>query len=195
MRNILSQILGSLRYRRRRVALIAVVGIAMVAAPVAVSALTSPRTWVHEPANDSNITGDLVVEGEARHNQGVASIDVVVKNLDESTYWNGSGWQTEWTVVQAMVDNVGAQRTTWSYTVPEESMESGNFRARAFARSVEGNGDSHGGDINEFFYNPALNRDLYHTEIVAPVDGNTIAGAITVAGTCLLYTSPSPRDS
>lgn len=173
---------GRLAARRLALFFFAVVGLLLI--PVAANALTSPRTWVHLPADDSKVIGgDLTVTGAARHNRGVSSVSLVVKNLDDKTYWNGDDWQKGFVRFAASVDRPGAKNVSWSYTVPESDMTDGNYRARAFSRSVEGNGDSRGGDQNEFRYSSGLDPRLYDTEIVVPANGSTINGAVRVEGT------------
>ncbi len=163
-------------------AALAIVATTLLAVPVVVDALTSPRTWVDEPKENSTATGDLTVQGSARHGKGVAIIQLVIKNHDDNTYWNGSGWQSRFVRFDVEVDDPGATRTGWSYTLAAEHLKEGDYRARAFARSVEGNGDASGGDLNDFRYIPDLDPELYDTEIVAPVDGSSMVGAITIEG-------------
>lgn len=159
---------------RFRSAVVALAAIALIIAgiPVVVDALTSPRTWVDSPAEDSTVTGDLVVTGSARHPDGVKVIELVVKNRDTNRYWNGQTWQRRFIRFDVPVDDHGGRETGWSFTLSGEELVEGSYRARAFARSVEGNGDSYGGDINDFRYKPGLDPSLYFTEILAPVTGN-----------------------
>ena len=154
----------------------------LLAVPVVADALTSPRTWVDSPAESSSVAVDLTITGSARHSKGVVWIELVVKNRDDRTYWNGSRWQRSFTRFTVVVDDPGASQTGWTYIVPAAQMSKGNYRARAFARSVEGNGDSYGGDANNFVYVGDLKPDLYDTAITSPTDGSKINGPIRVEG-------------
>ncbi len=171
---------GRSNLRRLAIFVLAIVG--LLAIPVVVDALTSPRTYVDSPAESSTVTGDLTVVGSARHTKGVSTVQLVVKNLDDNTYWNGESWQRRFIRFDIDVDNPGASNTGWSYTVAADHLKKGNYRARAFARSVEGNGDAYGGDLNDFRYIPDLDPELYDTEVTAPADGAKISGSVTVEG-------------
>lgn len=171
------------RVGARRLMLFLAVVAGCLVVPVAVNALTSPRTWVDTPKENTTVTGDLVVTGAARHNRGVASVELVVKNLDAKTYWNGQSWQKRFVRVPVEVDSPGEKRSSWTFTLSEDEMSKGNFRARAFAKSVEGNGDAYGGDLNDFRYIPDLDPELYDTEIVSPMVGEALTGEVEVSGT------------
>ncbi|MGH1489541.1 MAG: glycoside hydrolase family 26 protein [Acidimicrobiales bacterium] len=151
-----------------------------MAMPAAANALTSPQTKVKSPAQGSIVTADVTVRGSASHGRGVAEVRLVFKNLDDRTYWNGHDWQDEFVRFSVPVDRPGAKQTSWSYVMPWQEMTEGNYRARAFARSVDGNGDSSGGDRKEFSYR--TNHDLYDTEITGPTGAISDAEPITVVG-------------
>ncbi len=128
-----------------------------LAAPALAAGRTSPQTTVLSPEQDTLVKGgDLLVAGRAQHKRGVAGVRLVVKNLDDSTYWNGASWQAEFVRVLAELDKPGAKSVSWSYQVPEEVLVSARYRARGFAFSVDGNGDSFGGDLNEFSYRSVI---------------------------------------
>jgi beta-mannanase len=138
----------------------------MAIAPTSAAALISPRTRVDTPLPGSLVVDDVKVRGVAAHPRGVASVDVVLKNLDNDTYWNGNGWQSAFVRLSIPVRKPGATRSGWAYTVDGDNLIDGNYRARAFARSVDGNGDGNGGDSTEFRYRAT--PDLFDTEILGP---------------------------
>ncbi|MEM9894452.1 MAG: hypothetical protein AAF962_26660 [Actinomycetota bacterium] len=118
--------------------------------------LVSPETSVAAPAAGSAVVGgDLVAVGLADHERGVAGVRVVVKNLDDDTYWNGTDWQRGFVRAEASLDTVGAHRVSWTVRVPEAALVDGAYRVRGFAVSIDGNGDAHGGDLQEFTYRAA----------------------------------------
>lgn len=116
-------------------------------------AKVSPKTYVATPESDSVVDGgDLEATGRASHRDGVAGVRVVVKNLDDRTYWNGSTWQHQFTRIEADMTGAGRPEATWVVRVSEASLADGRYRVRGFAYSVAGNGDAFGGDLVEFDY-------------------------------------------
>ncbi len=119
--------------------------------------LVSPETAVAAPTDGTTVVGgDLVAVGLADHVRGVSGVNVVVKNLGDETYWNGSSWQPDFVRIPAALDQVGAARVSWTVRVPEAALTGGEYRVRGFATSVDGNGDAHGGDTMEFTYEPTM---------------------------------------
>ena len=156
--------------------------VALIAIPAVAWALTSPRTTVDWPADGSQAHGRVTVAGSASHRVGVAGVRLVIRDLDNGEYWNGSSWQEPFVRFDVPVFDQGASDTRWNYTIPADVLTPGHYRARAFAYSVEGNGDGFGGDLNEFEYTGEFDRSLYDTEIVSPVIGSVAAGPIRVSG-------------
>ena len=171
-----------LRLPTKRAALFVAVVLFLLGVPAVAWALTSPRTTVDLPAESSEVHGRLNVVGTASHRVGVAGVRLVIRNIEDNTYFNGQTWQSSFVRFDIPVDNPGESKTRWSYSLSASKLKPGEYRARAFAYSVEGNGDGFGGDWNEFTYLGRYNPALYDTEISAPADGETISGAITVAG-------------
>jgi hypothetical protein len=158
------------------------VALAIVSIPAVAWALTSPRTTVDYPAEASEAHGRLDIGGTATHRVGVAGVRLVVRNIEDNTYFNGKTWQRSFIRFDIPVDDPGESSTDWSYSLPARKLKPGEYRARAFAYSVEGNGDGFGGDWNEFTYLGRYNPALYDTEISSPVDGETVSGAVSIAG-------------
>ncbi|MEM7274503.1 MAG: hypothetical protein AAF547_15565 [Actinomycetota bacterium] len=156
--------------------------IGLVITPLVVDARVSPRTTVDRPAAGATVSGDLVVTGSARHPVGIERVEVVVKDLDRGRYWNGERWQRDFVRFPVPVDPPGGTEVRWSASVPADQLARGAYRARAFARSVEGNGDAHGGDAAEFDHRPGLDPRRYDTEIDAPADRAVVSGSIEVEG-------------
>ncbi|MEL6983549.1 MAG: hypothetical protein AAFO29_14075, partial [Actinomycetota bacterium] len=126
--------------------------------------------------------GHLTVHGTAEHPRGVAVVELVLKQLETDRYWNGSGWQSEFIRFPVAVADDAAVTTAWAHTVDLSGWDRGNYRARAFARSNDGNGDANGGDLVEFQWRPQLDRGLYDTEITEPAAGAMVAGSISIGG-------------
>jgi hypothetical protein len=143
--------------------------------------LVSPETQVHAPGQDRLVTGNVTIRGAAQHLRGVAQVELVVKELATDRYWNGSGWQDAFIRVGIGVARPGATATGWSTTLPWEAMSDGRYRARAFARSVDGNGDANGGDQTEFVYKSF--HELYDTEVTGPVGPVPAREWISIEGT------------
>jgi len=172
-----------LRVLSARMAIIVAIALTALVVPAAAWARTSPRTTVDAPAESSEVNGRLNISGTASHRVGVAGVRLVVRNNDDKTYFNGKTWQREFIRIDVPVHNHGAKKTGWSYWVPARKLKPGNYRARAFSYSVEGNGDRFGGDLNEFTYTGLFDPTLYDTEITAPADGETMpSGAVSIAG-------------
>ncbi len=172
-----------MRVPSTRTAIIVALVIATLAVPAVAWARTSPETTVDVPAEATEVHGRLDVGGTASHRVGVAGVRVVVRNLDDNTYFNGDSWQSQFIRIDVPVHDIGATETRWSYSVPADELKPGSYRARAFAYSVEGNGDGFGGDWNEFTYLGRFNPELYDTEITAPADGQTVTvGALSITG-------------
>ncbi len=145
---------------------------------------TSPRTTVLSPKQDSVVEGgDILGVGRADHRVGVGGVLVVVKNLDDDTYWNGSGWQTEFVRTEAAVDGVGERKASWSLRVPEEALVDARYRVRGFAYTVEGNGDAYGGHLTEFDY---------RSEPSGPGSTTTTTPPLTVTTSTVAPTSSKP---
>ena len=159
-----------------------VVVLGFIAMPAVAWALTSPKTAVDTPAEGAEVNGTLNIGGSASHRVGVAGVRLVVRNLDDNTYWNGSTWQEDFIRVDIDVHDPGESETRWSYSLRAKNLKPANYRARAFAYSVEGNGDGFGGDWNEFVYTGRFDPTLYDTEITAPADGGSVSGPIVVTG-------------
>lgn len=102
---------------------------------------TSPVTTVDLPANGSSIRGDIVVTGTASHRGGIEHVELILKNTGESTYWNpiAGTWQDEFVRFVVPVEP-GPTFAAWEYRLPVP-VGSGAYRARAWARSVNGNED------------------------------------------------------
>ncbi len=164
----------------------------LIAGPAVVDAVTSgrtsPRTSVVEPtagsriAPDDLVDGRVMIRGTAQHRRGVASVELVVKQLETGRYWNGDGWQSRFVRFPVPVADDGAPTTSWSYGLDADGLEQGHYRARAFARSVDGNGDANGGHLVEFEWRPQLDRDLYDTHVLWPATGAMVAGPVTISG-------------
>ncbi len=165
-----------------RVTIFIVVALALFSTPAVAWALTSPKTTVKFPAESAEVHGRLQVGGTANHQVGVAGIRLVLRNLDDNTYFDGKTWQDSFIRFDIPVHSPGETKTRWSYSLSASKLKPGNYRARAFAYSVEGNGDGFGGDWNEFTYLGRFNPALYDTEISSPSDGQTISGPISVTG-------------
>ena len=169
-----------------RAALVAALVLATLAVPAVAWARTSPKTTVDTPAEAAEVHGRLDIGGTAYHRVGVAGVRVVVRNLDDGRYFNGDTWQRDFIRFDVPVHDTGATETRWSYSVPAADLTPGNYRARAFAYSVEGNGDGFGGDWNEFTYVGRYDPALYDTEINSPTDGATIPGDdLSISGVAL----------
>ncbi len=156
---------------------------------------TSPRTTVLAPSQYDVVEGgDILGIGRATHRVGVAGVLVVVKNLDDSTYWNGSGWQSEFVRNEAELDEVGQRKTAWSIRVPEQNVVIGRYRIRGFAYSVEGSGDSYGGDLVEFDYQPGPSGPGSTTTTAPPATVTTMATTTptTVTPTTVTPTTVTP---
>ena len=173
-----------MRTPSKRSAIVVVVFLAVLALPAAAWALTSPKTTVDSPAEGAEVSGTLKITGTASHRVGVAGVRLVVRNLDDGTYFDGDTWQRDFIRFDIPVANPGSTETGWIYTLPTDRLTQGNYRARAFAYSVEGTGDGFGGDWNEFTYLGRYDRALYDTVITAPINGQTVrSGALSIAGT------------
>ena len=109
--------------------LMALVGVlvALIAVPAVAWALTSPRTTVDTPAEGAEVSGEVLVSGEARHRVGVAGIRLVIRNLESGEYWSGSSWQSGFVRFDVPVENPGAMNTRWSYSVPASALEPGQY--------------------------------------------------------------------
>lgn len=177
---------------------VAVVGLLVIGAlvavlPAVVDAVTSrrvsPQTEVAWPIDDSTLApadldaGHLTVHGTAEHPRGVAVVELVLKQLDTEQYWNGTGWQSEFIRFPVAVADDAAATTAWAHTVDISTWDGGNYRARAFARANDGNGDANGGDLVEFQWRPHLDRGLYDTEVTEPAAGAMVAGLTSIEGT------------
>lgn len=142
----------------------------------------SPATTVDSPTESDVVSGDLTVIGSAEHPVGVATVELVVRDLSGNRYWNGESWQSAFIRFPVAVSPSGGTDVQWTYTVPAEALSRGDYRVRGFARSVEGNGDANGGDAADVRYVPGLDTGLYDTEIVAPADGATVSGEVRLDG-------------
>ena len=165
----------TLRVPSTRATIFLAVVLALLTVPAVAWALTSPKTTVDTPAEAAQEHGHLNIGGTASHRVGVAGVRLVVRNIDDNTYFNGRTWQSEFVRFDIPVHEPGATETRWSYTVPARKLTPGNYRARAFSYSVEGNGDGFGGDWNEFTYLGRYDPTLYDTEITAPADGAAVS--------------------
>lgn len=103
----------------------------------------SPRAYLGDPADGAVVEGDLVVSGTAESPDGVASVLLVVSNIETGDYWHDDpgAFQDDFIRFPVPVAEVGATETTWTYTVPAADLLAGTYRIRVWARSVDGFGD------------------------------------------------------
>jgi arylsulfatase A-like enzyme len=75
--------------------------------------MDEPDTTILAPALGSNVSDRPTVSGTSYDSRSVLMMKLVVKNLDNAQYWNGSAWQTDWTSVLIPVSN-----GKWYYQLP-----------------------------------------------------------------------------
>lgn len=119
----------------------------------------TPVTTVELPAAGSTIGGNIIASGTASHVRGVEHVELVIKDLDESTYWNpvDGVWQSEFVRFAVAVDQQ-SPTVVWDYRLPVPVV-SGNYRVRAWSRSLAGTGDPIG-PMSEFTVSNPVALDL-----------------------------------
>lgn len=112
----------------------------------------SPTTSISGPAGGSVVNGLLTVAGTGYAPGGVNVIDLIIKNTATNRYWNEvtGAWQAKFHRIAVIPNNHRQQNVTWSYTV---SVPAGPYKARAWSRSVSGNGDPTGNAQTTFTVN------------------------------------------
>lgn len=98
-------------------------------------------TSVDLPVAGSTIRPGFIVAGTAEHPSGIEHVELILKNLDDTTYWNPitGRWQTEFVRFIVPVEADSAV-VAWEYRLPVP-VPSGEYRARAWALSADGDDD------------------------------------------------------
>ena len=94
-----------------------------------------PVLVVDVPTNGAVVeASSLVFEGSATDDVGVTRVALAVYDRDLSQYWDGSGWQSGYRTVDAVLDAAGAVSTDWSYgfVPPSVSSQPYWFQVRAY---------------------------------------------------------------
>lgn len=117
---------------------------------VSIAATASPGTVLSEPGNDSTRYGPVVIKGRASDDVGVQRVDVVFRNVERNTYWNGLVWQSDFVRFPVPVVTTGSSSTAWRARIPTTALEQGRYVARAWTVSTRGNGDPTGNARTEF---------------------------------------------
>ena len=94
--------------------------------------------------------GDLTVAGAATFPEGLQHVEVMVRNLDSNLHWNPEiqAFQPEW--LRFPVELTGPDQTDmdWTFTLSADQLEPGQYRIRAWAKGLGGEGDPRGAEIN-----------------------------------------------
>ncbi len=103
----------------------------------------SPRAYIERPVEDELVAGDLEVRGTARAADGVALVQLVLRQLNTNAYWDPTveRFQPAFVRFEVAVAEVGQTETPWSYVFPADQLAPGKYRLRAWARDVAGSGD------------------------------------------------------
>jgi alpha-tubulin suppressor-like RCC1 family protein len=78
--------------------------------------LIAPRVSVQVPFPYSQLTPPVTITGTASDDRAIAKVQVaIVRSLGSLQYWDGAGWQNEYTTVDATVLDPSTANTTWTY--------------------------------------------------------------------------------
>lgn len=92
-----------------------------------------PDTFLKLPANGSTIASPVILFGTCSDNQQMFGIELVVRNLDANTYWDGSQWTT---TESTFLKRVAGERWHTELELPP-----GRYFASASAIDSAGNSD------------------------------------------------------
>jgi len=103
----------------------------------------SPRAYIASPVDGATIDGDLAITGDARSEDGIAAVRLVVRDLDTGVHWHPEtgSWEAEWTRFELPVEPVDGTAVTWGYTIPSDRLDPGRYLIRVWAVATPGNGD------------------------------------------------------
>ena len=134
---------------------------------------SDPVLVVDVPANGAVVeASSLVFDGSATDDVGVTRVALAVYNRDLSQYWDGSGWQSGYRMVDAVLDNAGGLSTDWTYPFNPASVSSQPywFQVRGY--------DAAGKTSNTVERNFTLKSDTSDPVVVVDVPAN---GAVVEA--------------
>jgi len=98
----------------------------------------SPGTTITQPSGDSALYGPVVIKGRATDDTGVQRVDVVFRNVERDTYWNGLNWQADFVRFPVAVLRSGSRSSSWRARIPTTALEPGRYVARAWSLTVNG---------------------------------------------------------
>jgi len=97
---------------------------------------TAPEVVLVAPVNGSVVAVPVSVSGSASDDVGVVEVRVEIYNRDlpQTRWWNGSGWQADRTFVNALLGSPGGVGTDWEYVFdpPEAAVRAYWVTVRAF---------------------------------------------------------------
>lgn len=100
-----------------------------------------PDGTITSPGNNTTIpAGSWTYTGNATDNVGVTSVDVMIKNRANNTFWNGSAWvgTFTWRQAAATLGTPGGTSTSWTYV---QILPAGIYAVSVRARDAAGNYD------------------------------------------------------
>lgn len=103
----------------------------------------SPRAYVRQPSDGATIDGDLVIVGDARSDDGIAAVRLVIRDLDRGLHWHPetNTWEVEWIRFELPVEPADGTEVAWGFTIPSDRLVPGRYLIRVWAVATPGNGD------------------------------------------------------
>jgi hypothetical protein len=74
----------------------------------------APNATLNPPTN-STTTGTININGTATDNSSLYAVYVAVYRVATAEYWNGTGWQSGFTIVPASMATPGTSSSTYTY--------------------------------------------------------------------------------
>ena len=77
----------------------------------------NPITTISHPFAFNQIhSRTLPIQGMAEDDSGITSVELIIRRVSDSWYWQGSGWNARPVVLRAQLTNPGQPMTTWAYS-------------------------------------------------------------------------------
>ncbi|MGI9596168.1 MAG: hypothetical protein ACR2QK_08410, partial [Acidimicrobiales bacterium] len=101
----------------------------------------SPRAFIESPTDESVVTGDLRITGDARYRDGVVGVTLVIRREQDDHVWHdvSRSFEPGWIRFPVEVTPPGGTEATWSYTVDGESLAPGRYLIRVWATGTDAN--------------------------------------------------------
>ncbi len=90
-----------------------------------------PLSDIRLPRDNAQLTGPVTFQGTAFASSIASSVRFVLRRSSDRTFWNGTGFQSNWTFVSLPVDDLGAWKTQLDLPV-------GGYHAACYAVDSEG---------------------------------------------------------